>query len=194
MEFFFYESPRLGSGRVRRPGREIKEAWGQRRVRVSENVSRRIRRRLAASRGVARASRGAEILEKENVSSRADRDGRSFSRRSDLRCVQWRFSRDALVPVSGAWHVSSPPDPDATCETEPRTTARRDSMRARRDSRGGRSLEHLRRKRGGASGRVLVTNFERRRVGAGGARDFVRVVAERDRWRARPRVRTSART
>lgn len=181
---------------MRRPGREIKEAWGQRCVRVSENVSRRIRRRLAASRGVARAYRGAEILEKENVSSRAERQRRTVVfAASDLRlCPMERFSRDALVPVSGAWHVSSPPDPDATCETEPRTTARRDSMRARRDSRGGRSLEHLRRKRGGASGRVLVTNFERRRVGAGGARDFVRVVAERDRWRARPRVRTSART
>lgn len=159
----------------------------------------RIQKNPTASRGVsrrrARVSRSRDSRKRKRffASRQTETDGRFRGERSSM-CPMERFSRDALVPVSGAWHVSSPPDPDATCETEPRTTARRDSMRARRDSRGGRSLEHLRRKRGGASGRVLVTNFERRRVGAGGARDFVRVVAERDRWRARPRVRTSART
>ena len=179
---------------MRRPGRENKGSVGsEMRARLRE----RIQKNPTASRGVSRrrAPRLAEpSFSKKKKSLREQRRTVVFAAKRSSMCPMERFSRDALVPVSGAWHVSSPPDPDATCETEPRTTARRDSMRARRDSRGGRSLEHLRRKRGGASGRVLVTNFERRRVGAGGARDFVRVVAERDRWRARPRVRTSART
>jgi hypothetical protein len=154
---------------VRRPGREIKEAWGQRRVRVSENVSRRIRRRLAASRGVARASRGAEILEKENVSSQqTETDGRFPGEAIfDVSNGGFRATRSYLCRGRGMFRRRrTRTRPDRPSRARPRggTPCARGATRAESGH-----WNICDEREEGAPGRVLVTHFEHRSVGAGGA-------------------------
>ena len=143
--------------------------------RASLDIATRNRRRHATSSP--RARLGAIGAERKRFFARRQRRTVVF-RQAIFDVIRWRFSRDDDVGV-GAWRVSVAGGPGARPGDEPRDRERRDSMRARRDSSGGRSGTPT--KEVEAAGRVLLPMLgAMRRVGAGGARDFVRVVAERD--------------
>ena len=110
---FFYERPRLGSGRVRRPGREIKEAWGQSdraRLRAYPEESDGVSRRLAASR--ARLAEPRFSKKKTFLREQTETDGRFPGKRSST-CPMEVFARRARTCVGGvACFVAAGPGRD----------------------------------------------------------------------------------